>query len=315
MTSAARLSLMNGTPSMFSMDEMVPKKNGLKDITDETDRRFFIRIPKGNQVAKASCCIVGGQGCGKSKLLEWRVAKAYRIYGRDKVHVIYTDDIRVALDLINDQPVQYIIIDDAMTYASSRQVYDQADIVKVYNRSRHVFEEKLQGKPGLILYDWAWQRFGELDPSFRQGDILIFKTGIAEPSEKKLITGFLGEWYTRVLWQIWDKMNRGNNAIKSRSVARISSLDPSIGVGIYTSGLTDIRLPKMVTHDEHFSDYTEVEDILAKYREDAVWARRIECYELSMGGMKQMEIAEKLGVRQGYVSESVRKVRALIEKK
>ena len=67
MISAARLSLMNGTPSMFSMDEMVPKKNGLRDITDETDRRFFIRIPKGNQVAKASCCIVGGQGCGKSK--------------------------------------------------------------------------------------------------------------------------------------------------------------------------------------------------------------------------------------------------------
>ena len=306
---------MNGTPSVFSMDDMIPPKPGLRDITEETDRRFFIKMPKGDQVAKASCCIVGGQGCGKTKLLEWRLAKAYSIYGRGNVHPIFTDDIRVALDLIDDHPVQYIMIDDAMTYASSRQVYNQTEIVKVYNRSRHVFEERLNGKPGLILYDWAWQRFGELDPSFRQGDVLIFKTGIAEPSEKKLITGFLGEFYTQKLWQIWDMMNRGNNAIKSTSVARIASLDIGIGTGFYRSGLTDVKLPKMVTHDEHFSDATEVEDILAKYREDPVWRRRIECYELSREGMTQTNIAERLGVRQGYVSESVRKVKDLIEKK
>ncbi|MBQ7701245.1 MAG: hypothetical protein IJT54_02465 [Candidatus Methanomethylophilaceae archaeon] len=312
---AARLSMMRDMKPMLSMDDMLPEKQHLRDITKDTDARFFIEIPKGNQVAKASCCIVGGQGCGKSKLLEWRVAKAYKKYGEENVHVIYTDDIRVALDLINDQPVQYIIIDDAMTYASSRQVFQQTEIVKTYNKSRHVFEEKLQGKPGLILYDWAWQRFGELDPSFRQGDVLIFKTGIAEPSERKLITGFLGEWYTKILWQIWDKMNRGNNAIKSTSVACIASLDPSVGVGLYRSGLTDVRLPPMVTHDEHFSDDTEVENILAKYREDPVWARRIQCYELSQQGLKQMEIAEKLSVRQGYVSESISKVRSLIEKK
>lgn len=315
MISASRLSIMKDTPSSFVMDDMIPQKPGLRDITEETDRRFFISIPKGNQVAKASCCIVGAQGCGKTKFLEWRVAKAYNIYGRENVHVIHTDDIRVALDLLNDTPVQYIIIDDAMTYASSRQVYEQTEIVKVYNRSRHVFEEKLQGKPGLILYDWAWQRFGELDPSFRQGDVLIFKTGIAEPSERKLITGFLGEFYTRKLWQIWDKMNRGNNAIKSVSVARIASLDVSEGVGFYRSGLSDVKLPKMITHDEHFSDAAEQDDILAKYRDDPVWASRIECYELSQQGMKQTDIAEKLGRRQGYVSEAVRKVRNLIEKK
>jgi len=312
---ASRLFMMADTKPMFSMADMLPEKQHLRDVTDDADARFFIRIPKGKQVAKASCCIIGGQGCGKSKLLEWRVAKAYRMYGKENVHVIYTDDIRVALDLIDDRPVQYIIIDDAMTYASSRQVVAQTEIVQVYNKSRHVFEEKLQGRPGLILYDWAWQRFGELDPSFRQGDVLIFKTGIAEPSERKLITGFLGEWYTKILWQIWDKINRGNNAIKSTSVACIASMDPSYGVGIYRSGLADIELPRMISHDEHFSDEKETETILQKYRDDPVWARRIECYELSKQGLKQVEIAAKLSVRQGYVSESVNKVRALIEKK
>ena len=131
---AARLSMMQDMKPMLSMDDMLPEKQHLRDITKDTDARFFIGIPKGNQVAKASCCIVGGQGCGKSKLLEWRVAKAYKKYGEENVHVIYTDDIRVALDLINDQPVQYIIIDDAMTYASSRQVFQQTEIVKTYNK-------------------------------------------------------------------------------------------------------------------------------------------------------------------------------------
>lgn len=305
---------MNVSGDMMTWAECYPE-NHLIDITEELDRRFFIPFPKNSQVAKASCCIVGGQGCGKSELLGWRVVKAYDIYGRKNVHVIYTNDIRVAMDLIDDTPVQYIIIDDAMTYASSRQIYEQTEIIKTYNRSRHVFEERLNGKPGLILYDWAWQRFGELDPSFRQGDVLIFKTGIAEPSERKLITGFLGEWYTKKLWQIWDKMNRGNNAIKSESVGCIASMDKSVGVGIYRSGLTDEKLPPMVMHDDHFADETETEDILDQYRDKPVWARRISCYELSLEGLRQTEIAERLDVRQGYVSESIRKVRELLERK
>lgn len=311
---SSRMNFSWAEPRMLSMDGLFPAHH-LKDITGELDKRFFIPFPKGDQVSKASSCIVGGQGSGKSKLLDYRVWKAKQIYGEKNVHVIYTDDIRVALDLIDDAPVQYVIIDDAMSYASSREVFQQTDIVKTYNRSRHVFEERLHGKPGLILYDWAWQRFGELDPAFRQGDVLIFKTGIAEPSERKRIEGLLGPWYTRILYQIWDRMNRGNNAIKSVSVGCIASLDQSKGVGLYVSELVDDQLPPMITHDEHFKDETETEDILAQYRDRPPWDRRIECYELSLGGMKQTDIAGKLGVRQGWVSESIRKVKELLEKK
>lgn len=309
-----RLSFGDETPSRISMEDILPA-GGLRDITEELDRRFFIPVPKGSQVAKASCSIVGGQGCGKSELLNYRVWTANHIYGRENVHVIYTDDIRVALDLIDDKPVQYLIIDDAMTYASSREVFQQTEIVKTYNKSRHVFEERLHGKPGLILYDWAWQRFGELDPSFRQADVQIFKTGIAEPSERRTIEGFLGPFYTRILWQIWDKMNRGNNAIKSVSVGRIASLDQKLGVGIYRSKMVDRVMPEMIRHEDHFKDEEETETILDKYREDPVWSKRIRCYELSLDGKRQVDIAAELGVRQGYVSEAISKVKALLAKK
>lgn len=309
-----RLAFDDESPTRISMDDVLPE-HGLRDITRDLDARFFIPFPKGSQVAKASSCTVGGQGSGKSEMLKWRVGKAKRIYGEENVHVIYTDDIRVALDVIDDTPVQYIIVDDAMTYASSREVFQQTEIVKVYNRSRHVFEDKLGSKPGLILYDWAWQRFGELDPAFRQGDVLIFKTGIAEPSERRLIEGFLGPFYTKVLWQNWDRMNRGNNAAKGISVGCIASLDRSVGVGIYRSGMTDEPLPPMIRHEDHFKDEDEEQIILDEYRDKAYWPRRISCYELSRQGMRQVDIAEKLGMSQGAVSEAIAKVEKLLKVK
>lgn len=312
---ASRRMSMGIPETSFRMDDQFPSVK-LKDITKDVDRRLFISVPKGDQVAKTSACIVGGQGSGKTVFLEWMVAKAHERYGEKRVHTIYTDDIRVGIDLLDDKPVQLMIIDDAMTNASSRQIYEQTDIIKVYNRSRHVFEDILKGKPGLIIYLWAWQRFGELDPSFRQGDVYIFKTGIAEPSEKKVITSFIGEWYTRVLWGIWDRINRGNNAAKSTSVGCVASMERRFGVGIYHSGIPKPGLlPPIVRHDDYFSEAAETEAILEKYREDAVWGRRVACWELRQKGKKQKEIAAELGVRQGYVSEAIRKVNELLKKK
>lgn len=317
MTSSARLSL-NGAPARLSMDELFPTWR-IRDITAEMDARFYIPLPKGNQVAKSSACIVGGQGSGKSVLLAWRAQRARETYGEENVHIIHTDDIRVALDLIDDLPVQYIIIDDAMTYASSRQVFEQTEIVKTYNRSRHVFEEKLHGRPGLILYDWAWQRFGELDPAFRQGDIMIFKTGMAGQTERRTIEQFLGPYCTRYLYEtIWDRIARGGDAgnrMMGMSMGCICSMSPDRGAGLYRSGVADVPLPPMITHDDHFRNEDAAEDILDQYRDKPPWDRRIPCYELSLEGLKQTDIAARLGVRQGYVSDSIRKVKELLEKR
>lgn len=311
---AARLSLgVSGEP--LAMGEIITK-NKLLDITDDLNARVFPPIPRGSSVAKSSVCIVGGQGSGKSILLSYLYWVAIAIYGLENIHCIYTDDIRVALDLLDDKPVQLVIIDDAMTYASSREVYKQTDIIKTYNRSRHVYEERLNGKPGVIIYLWAWQRFGELDPAFRQGDAVIFKTGIAEPTEKRLISQFIGPWYSKVLWQIWDKMNRGNNAIKSISVARISSLEGSRSTGIYRAEVPDISLPPIVRSEDHFRDDRTEDEILDAQRNKPGWGKKIECYLMARDeDMTQEEIAEKLGVSQGFVSKSQQSVRKLLEKK
>lgn len=168
-----------------------------------------------------------------------------------------------------------------MTYASSRQVFAQAEIIKTYNKSRHVFEARLKGKPGVILYTWAWQRWGELDPSFRQADVIVFKTGIGEPRERQKITEFIGPYYTRVLWQIWDKINRGINSAKSRSVADIVSLNPSKGVGIYRSRYVTGYIPVMARHDDYFG-------------EDGKIKPEIEQAAIANGGIVPADILERI---------------------
>lgn len=309
--SKGRLSL-GFAEGLFSVADFFPDGK-LRDITAEINKRIFHRIPKGSQVSKSSMCVVGAQGCGKSVLLAYIWWLAVGIYGEDRVHLIYTDDIRIALAELNpDKPVQLVIVDDAMTNASSRQIYEQTEILKVYNRSRHVFMELLKGKPGHIIYIyiWAWQRFGELDPAFRQADVILFKSGIAEPSERRVIEGFMGPWYTRVLWQMWDMINRGNNAVKSLSVARIASLDEPFGTGIYRSEMPPIELPEILRADDYFSD-TEAEDERLEVLEGkAGWGRRVEAYRMYRGGgMTQAEIGEALGMTQGQVSDAVSKVK------
>lgn len=300
-----------------SLGELVPDV-GIRDVTDDVHERLLPPIPKGSQVAKTSACVVGGQGSGKTELIKSLYSLACRKYGTEKINCVNCDDVRVAYDLMDDRPVQLFFVDDAMTNASSREVYKQTDILKIYNRGRHEYESKLNGKPGLMVYVWAWQRFGELDPGFRQSDVTVFKTGIAEASERKIIEGFVGPFYTRYLWAIWDRMNRGNNEVKSTSVARINSRDISKGVGKYVTVRADVPgFPGMIRGEEYFGAEEENSDILETYREKPEWEKRIRCYELyAEGGRTQKEIADMLGIsRQGYVSESVRKVRELLQSK
>lgn len=313
---AKRVSL-NMQEGLLCMDDLFPQTVML-DMTKEVNIRLFQDIPKGPQVIKTSACIIGGQGCGKSILVKSLTKVAFDKYGPEKVHVLYADDIRVLIEMLDDKPVQLLIIDDAMTNASSREVFKQIDIIKIYNQSRHVYEDALQGKPGIIIFIWAWQRFGELDPAFRQGDVMIFKTGIAEPSEKRLIEGFLGKYCTEYLWRIWDKINRGNNAVKSVSVARIPSLNMHQGAGKYISQNVDLPdFPKMIKGEDYFNAEEENVSLLDKYRDKPEWAKRIRCYDLHMQGDKtQLEIATELGIkRQGYVSESIKKVKDLLRSK
>jgi len=315
-TSTSSMSLNVGS-SVLSYDTMYPSTTD-RDITDDMMKRFFQPIPPTGypRVDLHQGCIVGKQGSGKTELMKFRAKYAIDLYGANNVNLVYTNDVRVGIDMMDSRSVQYLIIDDATSYASSREVHKQTDILKTFNKSRHVFEDKLNGKPGLILYEFAWQRWIELDPGFRDGDSLIFKTGMSGMAEKRGLVDILGEYYTERLYDIWDAIGSGDNDAKGISIGRIPTKDVNKGgVGFFYNDLVDFDFPDMICSDEYFGTEEGNVDLLDEYRSKTGWEKRIQCYEMYSdiaNNMKQSEIAERLGVRQGYVSESVKKVRDLL---
>lgn len=320
---ATALMSMDTISDLLSVSMLTKEKEGLRDITADANRRFFPSIPKGEKVVQKHACSVGKQGSGKTFQMNYMAWNAIQTYGRDNVNIVYTDDPKVFLDSYDDRMVQLGIIDDATSFASSREIHKQTDILKAYNRSRHVYEERNPGQPGLVLYIFGWQRWIELDPGFRDGHLLMFKTGMTGRSDRRDIVDKLGERYTRILDRIGDMIDTGRDDVKNLSVARIASKRPEDGgVGLYMTKNVEWVLPDIIRSETYFgADCDTAADILEKYRRDPKWALRIECYDMSLdGGRTQSQIAAELSrrhgknVRQGYVSESIQKVKGLLKK-
>ena len=314
---------MPRTTRLLTCDDLLPPKKEVRIITDDVNNRLFVPIPTGDRVRHRHVCIVGKQDSGKSVLTNFIAYNAIEYYGESNVNIIHTDDPRVVLEKANNKPIQLGIIGDATSKASSREIHKQTEFIKNYNRSRHIFEEKNPGKPGIMMFIFDWQRWIELDPALRDGHILFFKTGMTGKQDKNDILDKLGQDYYHVLNQIWDCMERGNDDVKSLSVARIASKAPEDGgVGIYVSKMLPWVLPPIIRSDEYFkTDSATTADILEKYRTQPKWEIRIEAYELSMNEeYTQDEIALMLSekynrnITQGFVSKAIVKVRELVEK-
>lgn len=308
---------MNLGGYMLTDSDLSAEQEELRNITNDADYRFFRAIPGGKRVIQKHACIVGKQGCGKSELENFRLWMAYEKYGRENVNAIYCDDYRIFIENMNDLPVQYGIIDDATSNASSREIHKQTEILKIYNKSRHVYEKILKGKPGVLLTDWCWQRWIELDPGFRDGHLLIFKTNMTGRNDRFDIVDKLGHVYSDVLDMIWDKIETGHDEFMSMSVARIASKSPENGgVGIYVSKMVEHVLPEMITAEKYFGHEEANIGILDDLRKKPVWDRRVEAYELYTNeGKTQGEIAKILSKRykknigQGVISDDIKAVK------
>lgn len=293
---------------LYTLDDLEPHKPVRyvepKDITEEMNDRFFCDIPKGTQIEWKHGVIVGKPGCGKTELFRFRAKYAYDKYGPDALNIIYTDDLRVAIEEMkkSGKPVQYIIIDDATKHMASRRAFDQTEVLGIFNRLRHELRKYLQTPSGLIICEFGWQRWIDLDPGFRDGTSLIFKTSMTTMREKEAISEIVGKAYMPCLEAIWDRIDRGGasgNRAKSISVARIGTkaLDQG-GVGIYRSELVDFpQFPKMICSDDYFDEEGNVRppvapDPLRTIRNDPKWADKVGMYELSRKGIGQKKIGE-----------------------
>lgn len=312
---ARPLMSFNTEGRLFDSSDLSLSERKVRDITADADARFFRSIPEGRQKDIKKMCMVGTPGAGKSTALNARAHRALEKYGRSNVNLVYCDDPMIFLDCLDDRPVQYGIIDDATNNASSREIHKQTQALKAHNRIRHIFSD-VRKEGGLLLEDWAWQRWIELDPGFRYGNLLLFKTAMMGSSDRRDITDKIGDDYSRILDRVTDMIDLGDNTVKSISVGRITAkrIDAG-GVGIYVTRDIPHVLPELLVSKEYFGVEDE-KDLLEKYRDDPKWSKRIQCFDLydPDNGCNQIWVADQLGVRQGYVSDSIRRVRDLLAK-
>ncbi len=290
-----------GLPSdLLTIDDLLPPAYRERDITDEMLERFFRDVPD-DSIDFVHSVVIGRPGSGKTELFRARAKYALDKYGSPNVNLVYTDDLRIAVERMDDRPVQYLIIDDAGSNMSSRNVFDNAKVLGEFNRLRHVYREK-GATVGLVLCEFGWQRWKDVDPGFRDGETLIFKTGMTTPSEQAHIEELIGPMYMGRLMDIWEGMS-SNPRLKGHSIGRIGpkSIDRG-GVGHYRhKRVKDFpEWPEMLRADEWLDakgNYIEPKDNISAM---ARMANR---------GMTQLEIAERLGISQSTVSKGLRKAR------
>jgi len=98
--------------------------------------------------------IIGKWGSGKSTLITHIAEMSSQRYHPELMNLVYSDDLDVAVQLMDHKPYQLVILDDAAGAASSRKGGANAEKVQDYNTLRHILKRKqiAAGKPigGLV---------------------------------------------------------------------------------------------------------------------------------------------------------------------
>lgn len=181
-------------------------------------------MPTWEEVKLRHLVIVGAMESGKTSYVRAIAKKIEERYCDYKVNIIFTDDIEIALDNINKDPVQLIIIDDAVRKGSSRQGMSNKRNADIGNflEIRHVYERMAKVKTGIIIVIYLIQRFKALDIVFRSGHILIFKSTSVDAADEGLMRDYMtGQAYAELGKLSYRMFIQHDNAAKSDSIVAI----------------------------------------------------------------------------------------------
>lgn len=163
----------------------------------------YLVPPYDKKIRFRHLTIVGLPESGKTTLA-MRIAEYVKKAFRKNVNLIYTRDLRVAIDSLNNDEYQLVIVDDAVRYQHSRRSMQHHDIVADFYEIRHIFEK--QHEQGILSIIFLTQRFQSLDVVFRNAPIVIFKTVLTDPYDNKLIQKLVGAKLYRALEEITRKI-------------------------------------------------------------------------------------------------------------
>lgn len=283
----------------------------LPNLTQRALGALFPDIPE-KSVRHRHLVLFGMMESGKTVTLNYLAMKARQKYG-DQLNIIPCYSIRRAMDLINSQKVQLILIDDAIREANARQSMKQAEDVGDFYQIRHLYESIAKDNSGIVITVWACQRFKSLDIVFRQGHVLIFKTGAVDPDDSKMIRDYVGGRAYDRLQQITEQIFiKANDDIKSESVVTIP-----IASGVQSGTFRTVYVQPFLKFIGSEEIYEPGEDFsfnvgaaVEKYRHDVKWRKAARIYYRStVEGQTYERIAEKERLSTSTIGEHIEKMR------
>ncbi len=303
---------------------MEPVKWRPRDITDEIMGRILPPLPE-HMIELIHVCVVGAPGSGKTEMVRYLARSACDKYGRENVNMVVTDDLKIAIDMIDGRPVQFLFVDDAAKYNNSKQAAKKENVEKAgdFQLLRHIQRKASGRRNGLVICIFGWQRYMDLIPALRGSYITLFKSGQAEEYDHEMVEKKIGP-YASVLSNIWDRAKRGDLDAKNLSVAYIATLrGTGREAGIFRSAMVDFpEFPEMISRADYVDDEPEEEveieldpAISAQLEQlrDTLGDHVVRCYEAVESGLSMRQAAERLDIPYTTLRRYVISVREALE--
>lgn len=304
------------------------------DITDEIKSRLFPDL--SSHVRISHLFLSGMMESGKTTLLVELAQYCVWKYGRENVNLVYTNDMRVALEeMSNSKPVNLLIVDDATQFASSRDYMKHQEMVSAFYEIRHIAKRKSEQDIGLVCIIFSAQRIKEIDVAFRDAPLTIYKTAMTTEGDASELKKSIPSPYLAILNQTWNRINQGDDKAKGLSIGCIKPLaGTEEGCGIYRSHVVDFpEFPKMIRSEDYFADKEEPEEsesigeeqtektgkepekpTLEGLKESHLYDTEIACYEtVKLQGKSIRKASEELHIPYSTLRRSIAKIEKLLE--
>jgi len=313
----------------YRITDYRPKKRRIGDIfdiknevSDLTDRVIRMMIGKEieNDFQLFTMTAMGLQGVGKTYFCKYLAFKAYEVFG-DRVKIIFTNHLNVAIDQFDEHSIYFIVIDDAAEHHDSKEGTTKAQriMAKRWFRIRHIAKEVSKSETGRIMIIFNYQRWTSVHPNFRNPQLLFALGPMADTNDIKAIESRVGNIAYECLGDKLNQIEAGDNSFKSNSIVRITSQPIPQGVGWIFGDFIEKwdEWPPFLDHAKY--DYTKKKtqaDIIDEMLCEDKWTIKAEMHKLyHEDSIDQTKISGKYGVSRSRVSQNISEVKEEITRR
>lgn len=315
MTESYRIS--DGRAHGYRLSNLIDGSYDVKSITDLCVRRMLAPIIQ-HDYPLYTVAVLGVQGSGKTEVCKYLSYLTQKKYGIENVNTVFTDNPSIAYKKLDKKPIQLVVIDDAAQHLGSKSAGKQDELDEWF-LIRHKAMAAAGSDTGRIITILNWQRYATVHPNFRNPDMWLFTSSMADTSDIRQVRYRTGPLAYDALSENWDAISDGDLSARSNVMARISARPLPVGAGWF-------KTEYMRTYDPDWTDWPELmrtgqkkktltrEEVLDRFRKEKEHELLVKIHDMyHIDGKMQSEIAKELDISQSQISKILAKLEVLVE--